>query len=183
MHNVIFTDIPFYDSNCLNVWNHNKKLATPDWFNRIEHSDLMKSLTKYGDLYVNDNSSYLDGIGNNKTFKKSYALHLAFREPFDEYESMSIIQIWGNGQTHALAQENLVKHINNLWEYEDLLLHYYCNDVTPFNKYCYFIYDPQDIKRHNLTSYADNKSLDKWRASINYCGHIYTNVAPNKLSR
>jgi hypothetical protein len=173
MGDLIFTKIPFYNNDYLKVSDHNK-LATPDWAKNIEQSDLIKSITKYGDLYANDDQNYLSGICIHEVFRQSHVLHLAFKEPFDDYNSMSIIQIWGNAKTQALARENLVKHVINLWEYEELLGHYYFSDTAPFNKYCYFIYDPQELAHHHLT--RETNTHDGSRPGLNPCGLIYTNA-------
>ena len=180
MGDLIFTKAPFF---CDDIYMQNLQrlqVPKPDLAAKIEQSNLVQSLTKYGDLYASDTDYYPDlpRISGHSAFKESYTLHLAFKEPFDEYKSMSIIEISGHGQTKQFTYDNLVKHINNLWEYEDLLLHCYHTDVAPYNKYCYFIYDPKEIQRHNLMQATKNLSAfpTERRTSPNLCGYIYTNA-------
>ena len=176
MGDLIFINLPLYEKiDVLDSLNAFKK-KTPDWATEIKNSNLINSLTKYGDLYATD-SSELPKIGGYGAFKSAYTLHLAFKEPFDGYQSMSIIEISGQGQNKHFALADVIKRVNNLWEYEDLLKHCFFSDVTPFNKYCYIIFDPQEIQRHKLMYYIrDESSFNQYRASIRSCGHIYTNA-------
>lgn len=186
MGDLIFTKIPFF---CADMYIQNLpklKVSAPNLATKIEQSNLIRSLKKYGDLYATSTDYYPDlpRIGGQNIFKESYTLHMAFKEPFDEYKSVSIIEISGHGQTKQFAYDNLVKHINNLWEYEDLLLHCYRTNVAPYNQYCYFIYDPSEIQQHNLMQPTKNLSqFPAERAEPNLCGHIYTNAVFSFLGR
>ena len=178
MGDLICTKVPIFTDNIYMENLPKLKVSKPNWANEIEQSDLIKSLTKYGEVYAND-SYYptLPKIGGHDAFSEFYTLHLAFKEPFDEYKSMSIIEISGYGQTKLFARENLVKRVNNLWQYEDLLLHCYCSDLTPYNKYCYSIFDPKEVQRHNLMQNTQEfVSFPAKRAPLNLCGRIYTNA-------
>lgn len=158
----------------------------PEGLASIEQTNLLKSLLKYDDVYACTSSPYLRGrIETPKVFDNSIAvLHLAFKEPFDIEESISIIDIWGNGLTPQIAQQQLVKRVTNMYDYEDLLLHCYFNYnesaygpdlVSPPNRHVYDIYDPQELAMHNLQQSVTNKSK-KFRAEVFSCGLIFTNV-------
>lgn len=155
----------------------------------IENTNLVKSLLKYGNVYACHDSPYLqDRITVPKAFKTISVLHLAFAEPFDDDKMVSMIDIWGCGLNKDFATDNLMRRVNNMWDYEDLLTHYYYSDnepdyipngfVSPLNQFVYHIYDPQELARYQLTQKTN--LCDGSRAGIYPCGMIFTNAILNR---
>lgn len=152
----------------------------------IEQTHLLQSLLKYGDVYACTESPYLNyRIKIPIIMKKIAVLHLVFAEPFNGNETISVIDMWGTGLTKKFAQDNLVKHIENMCDYEDCLLHFYYKlntptytpyFVSPPNQYAYDMYDPYDLYMHKITQDKDLATLRE-RCDKIACGLIFTDVA------
>ena len=161
-----------------------KLIPTPEWLSKVIETDLVKSLTNYGDVYACTKSPYLT---NQITMPYQHGwvsvLHMAFKEPFDNQNSISAIDIWGSGVNELSAQKALIRHVNNMWDYEALLTHFFFSDYpkgflrdfgTVEPKYIYRLFNPQELARHRLTQ--GTNTHDGSRPGLNPCGLIFTNA-------
>ena len=182
MNNLLFTCNPAYTTNSM---SHTRKMNTkpaPEWLNQIDKTNLVKSLLQYVDVYACTNSPYLKNqIVMPAQHKGISVLHMVFEEPFrTDQDSISAIDIWGSGVNELSAQNALIRHVNNMWDYESLLTHFffsgYCRlpEHIPATKYVYRLFDPQELARDQLT--RDTNTHDGSRPNLNPCGLIYTDA-------
>lgn len=181
MNNLLFTYNPALTTNSMSYTRGMNTQHAPEWLNQIDKTNLVKSLLQYVDVYACTNSPYLKNqIVMPSQHKEISVLHMVFEEPFDNRNSISAVNIWGTGLTREFAKANLVRHIENMWDYEALLNHFffsgYCHlpEHIPATKYVYRLFDPQELARNQLT--RDTNTHDGSRPGLNPCGLIYTNA-------
>ena len=153
------------------------KIATPAKFKYINNTGLVKSILDFG-RDISARVSTIDMPKNFHSYKSKEILRIDFWEPFDDFHTVSVIQMWGEGINEVHATKNLLKKLNNLYPYEELLRvsYYMPNDsnVISDSKHKYFIYDPQEMERYNNTkAYMGNLGS---RGDLMPCGYIYTNA-------
>lgn len=178
---LLFTYKPLVITTAMSYIKEMPTTPTPEWLKEIDKTNLVKSLLQYGDVYACADSPYLKNqIIMPSQHKEISVLHMLFEEPFDNRNSISAVNIWGTGLTREFAKANLVRHIENMWTYEDLLTHFffsgYCHlpEHIPATKYVYRLFDPQELARHHLT--RETNTHDGSRPGLNPCGLIYTNA-------
>ena len=152
--------------------------ATPSEFVSIAETPLIKSLLKYyfdvsAHIAQQHNLPYLPAC-----YTHQVKLTLSFLEPFDNFKTLSIIELWAGDKNYSDATQNLLQRLNNLYEYRDLLLTGYFAPISPFDtKYSYQIYDPQEVAKYKQISNLNlANGIYKHRLPLQPCGIIHTNA-------